>query len=78
MALGEPYRAREALLSYQAFLLSSSPPFPCGLKEAADISEIWSGVLGSSLQTGRGGGKGGGKEKKYSLSKINSKAAWVS
>ena len=55
-------RARETLPSYLAAWLSSYPPSPCGLKEAADISELVSGVLGSSTQAGRGGG-GGGEEK---------------
>lgn len=49
--------------SLLAAWLSSSPPSPCGLKEAADISEILSRVLGSSLQTGS---RGGGEEKAFS------------
>lgn len=57
----DPQGAREALTSHHFLLLSGSPPPPRGLKQAADISEIWSRVLGSSRQTRRGGGTGGGE-----------------
>lgn len=53
-------RARQTLPFYLAARLSGCPPSLCGLEEAADISELVSGVLGSSTQAGRGAGRGGG------------------